>query len=565
VVGLLAFVASFAALAGVSSQGVLAADGAWVRQESGTSHKLNRVLFLNDTEGWVVGDDATVLHTTDGGSHWQRVTVPTDPGNDLGGIDFVDQQTGWIVGDHASLLEPPIVLHTSDGGATWTAQPTEPVPDARDGDGFADVDFIDRFNGLVCGLMIDANAAATTNGGDAWMYRHRDGPGYVSLYDIDWLDQNRVVCSGTDALWGGPLFLVSQNGGAGWTTIDAGVEADGGVDRVDFTDSSHGYAFVKEVSEEEGGGPALLKTSDGGVTWEHHYWTEIGLQVSDRPSAIDFVDAKVGWAAGTVPWSLAGSNIWRTTDGGNTWQAEPHVSGMPIGLLSGFTDICFVAANRGWVVGNFGTIFHYAPTGSDTTPPVTTASGYDSDWHNHDIHVDLSVVDTGSGPDRFEVSFDSGSWTPFDVDDYVGITVRAKADHTNDGAHTVSYRGVDKAGNVETAKSCAVKIDTRRPATKAPSSATARRGRTAALRYRVLDTVPNGGTASVTIKVKNRAGNAVRTLKLGLRAVNTAGVLTARFTVPRTWNRGTYRFFVFATDAAGNTQASIPSNRLVVK
>ena len=106
-------------------------------------------------------------------------------------------------------------------------------------------------------------------------------------------------------------------------------------------------------------------------------------------------------------------------------------------------------------------------------------------------------------------------------------------------------------------------IDTRKPSTRA-SYATVYRGKTAVLRYRVIDVVPlnavNGGTATVTIKVKNPTGRLVKTLRPVVKRVNTA--LTWKFAVPRTWKRGTYRFSVYATDAAGNKQANVASTSL---
>jgi len=55
----------------------------------------------------------------------------------------------------------------------------------------------------------------------------------------------------------------------------------------------------------------------------------------------------------------------------------------------------------------------------------------------------------------------------------------------------------------------------------------------------------------------------VKTLGPVSRSVNTP--LTAKFTVPRTWKTGTYRFYVYATDQAGNTQVTpVGGNRLVV-
>ena len=74
----------------------------------------------------------------------------------------------------------------------------------------------------------------------------------------------------------------------------------------------------------------------------------------------------------------------------------------------------------------------------------------------------------------------------------------------------------------------------------------------------------NGGTATVTIKVKNRAGSVVKTLKPVVKPVN--ATLTWKFTVPRTWRTGTYHFYVYATDRAGNTQATpMGANHLYVK
>jgi hypothetical protein len=193
---------------------------------------------------------------------------------------------------------------------------------------------------------------------------------------------------------------------------------------------------------------------------------------------------------------------------------------------------------------------------ADTAPPTTTASGaLTGRWYRGAVTVSLSGRDEegGSGLDYTEYSLDGGIWTPGDA-----IEV------SSEGPHTLLYRSADLAGNTETEKSLTFGIDTRKPTSRAAYAASARRGTTATLRYKVVDPRPGSPTASVTIKIRNKAGKVVKTLGPVVKGVNIA--LTRRFTVPRTWKAATYRFSIYAKDKAGNTQTlPVGSNRLVVK
>jgi C1A family cysteine protease len=196
-----------------------------------------------------------------------------------------------------------------------------------------------------------------------------------------------------------------------------------------------------------------------------------------------------------------------------------------------------------------------APAAGDTEPPVTTSSGaLEGRWYKDEVVISLTATDgsDGSGIDYTEYSLDGGGWMR-------GSSVRVNGD----GRHALLYRSGDRAGNVEVSRSLGFAIDTARPRTLAPDSARARRGRSVSLKFRVLDPLPNGGTATVLIKVKTRTGKLVKTLRPGVKPVNSA--LALRFTVPRTWRARTYRFFVYATDKAGNRQAAVASNRLIVR
>jgi hypothetical protein len=83
----------------------------------------------------------------------------------------------------------------------------------------------------------------------------------------------------------------------------------------------------------------------------------------------------------------------------------------------------------------------------DTKAPVTTQSGADNAWHTAPVSVTFKASDSLSGVALTEYQLDGGPWTP-------GTTLTVSAV----GAHTVAYRSHDKAGNVETAKTCQVNI-----------------------------------------------------------------------------------------------------------
>jgi cytochrome c len=97
----------------------------------------------------------------------------------------------------------------------------------------------------------------------------------------------------------------------------------------------------------------------------------------------------------------------------------------------------------------------------DSVAPVTEASFAEpgqGDWHTGEVPVVLEATDEGgvtpaSGVDRIEWSLDGGPWNTYSEPVVI----------TGDGEHTLLYRAVDKAGNVESDKAATVKIDATRP------------------------------------------------------------------------------------------------------
>lgn len=106
----------------------------WKQSEVPVQLLLTAVDFPTEKDGWVVGHEGVILHTSDGGTTWELQhamphRVPTDEemdqmtdedfaklpqfGSPLLDVWFRNDQEGFAVGAYG------MFLHTSDGGKTW--------------------------------------------------------------------------------------------------------------------------------------------------------------------------------------------------------------------------------------------------------------------------------------------------------------------------------------------------------------------------------------------------------------------------------------------------------------
>ncbi|HEY0050484.1 MAG TPA: carboxypeptidase-like regulatory domain-containing protein, partial [Pyrinomonadaceae bacterium] len=101
-----------------------------------------------------------------------------------------------------------------------------------------------------------------------------------------------------------------------------------------------------------------------------------------------------------------------------------------------------------------------ADLGAETVAPVTTvalapaAPNGSNGWYTTDVTLSLAATDNCSGVERTEYSTDGGAnWQP-----YAGnISI------SREGSTTISYRSIDRAGNIENTGSTTVNIDKTAP------------------------------------------------------------------------------------------------------
>ncbi len=155
--------------------------------------------------------------------------------------------------------------------------------------------------------------------------------------------------------------------------------------------------------------------------------------------------------------------------------------------------------------------------------PVTTSSvagtAGTAGWYKTQATVTLSATGGDGGVDYTEYRLDGGSWT----------TYSAALDITVQGIHTLEFRSVDHAAQVEATKTLTVKIDS-----GLPTTATAQSGSLLWLNA----TDATSGVGSVMFRVNNGAWNTY------------TGVLDMAF-----YGVGTHTVDFYCTDSAGNAEA----------
>ena len=188
----------------------------------------------------------------------------------------------------------------------------------------------------------------------------------------------------------------------------------------------------------------------------------------------------------------------------------------------------------------------------DANAPSISPTDLPIGWINTPITVTLAAP--ASASDMASIDYKkvtAGRWIryikPFTV--------------SSQGASNYATRARDVFGNVNTAGRFTVRVDTKKPTPRAAYAASGAYHGKMTFRYKIVDPRPGSPTANVTIIVKNAAGHSMGDVVLKGKTVNKL----VSSTVSCWLRRGTYKFYVAATDRAGNQQTKLATNKLVIK
>ncbi len=172
---------------------------------------INAVHAFDRNTAWVIGDENTILHTTDAGENWISMSDPAYADFGYDDIYAYSANLIWIVGGDGN---SGVILHSANGGSTWELQGSEFLLDSFP---LINVSVVDDTTAWIVGH--GHTVARTIDGGDTWELCVPDSLPRTSMSD----DANGVV-----ALPSGWVLVtmdygkvyISENSGETWTKQD---------------------------------------------------------------------------------------------------------------------------------------------------------------------------------------------------------------------------------------------------------------------------------------------------------------------------------------------------------
>jgi len=239
------------------------------------------------------------------GSWTSQVSGTSAP---LTSVYFISSDTGYVIeeGDH--------LLKTTNGGQNWTQ--VGPC-------GATHIYFADNLKGVGASTDVLLN---TQDGGLSWDTAYSNSA-ILGLTGLHFPDNQHGYAIGINYDIDG-IVIKTIDGGQTWDTVYTFNGLLGMLKSVFFTDDINGY-----IADDFGN---IHKTTDGGLSWVSY---PVDAVTPANINTLFFTSTAVGYAAGDF--------IYKTTDGGQTWDLQACAGNY-------FYSVFFTDINQGYAVGGNG-------------------------------------------------------------------------------------------------------------------------------------------------------------------------------------------------------------------
>ena len=208
---------------------------------------------------------------------------------------------------------------------------------------FNAIDFVTPEIGFLGGENLFAR---TTNGGNEWLTLSNMYGNTVNA--LSFLDENTGVAVGEYYIYGPGFIDYTTDGGFNWERVFFSYNI-GAMNDIFILDADHAWAVG------DYGGIFKSDSYFGLGDWNLMYEAQTDLQ------AVYFINENTGWAAG---WG----EMLKTTDGGSTWEEQET------GINSRFEDVFFLNENKGWALAYYDKLLTTTDGGFNWTIDTLTTT-----------------------------------------------------------------------------------------------------------------------------------------------------------------------------------------------
>lgn len=306
-------------------------------QYSSNDVVFNDIAFINETHGWIVGENGTgirgglILHTTDGGETWDAQLY--DSTQFFRQIEIIGHNIIWVPAEGG-------LFYTLNSGVTWNFSAIDDILST------STISTVKFFNATYGWTSVLGMLFATVDGGQTWQY----GPTWPFDDDrprkLHFISMTNIWCLGYYGIYqtqdGGETWIKYHSKG-GWT-----------------------FSFVSDIEAWAVGDDMLIHMIDG-QNWQEQPLPRLPSgNLADPPYFTDilFLDETHGWITGLE------TQVAVTLNAGVDWYQQT-VSGYGIERVMA---IYMINSTYGWAAGTRGIILRTTNGDSQGTPLQTETS-----------------------------------------------------------------------------------------------------------------------------------------------------------------------------------------------
>lgn len=292
---------------------------------------------------------------------------PQPSGADNNVILFVDQEVGIILNDFE-------ILRSDNGGTSWKI--------IKEIDNMKAIDFANDFGAIICRW---GEFFISEDKGLTWTKKEiPDVPFDPRFNSIKVFSKDTIVLSAMN------FIMRTNNGGKNWELITSNLEK---CIKTFFINPNLGHAICGYWE------PKILKTENGGLTWETTYLPDHGDLIN-----LYFYNEQIGFVSSDY------YGVLKTIDGGKNWFNPTDNN------LQYIYDFEFISEDIGYAGGNYGQIYKTLDGGVNWFK-----SGFqdlligDSDIHSITFTDNQTGYAVGMHGRIYKTTNSAESWEPYSV------------------------------------------------------------------------------------------------------------------------------------------------------